>query len=275
MKKILAIFLIIVSVVGLSITIPKLFQHEEKPIAIIGREEEFFNININYNEEPNSYGIDQYWEVEVSPKSMDYTFTAASELEVTIRYSCMNYVNSIMGEFEGNKGMTIEIEYDENGFGYTKKFLYGSGNLKNVILLSYEAEASSFEEATKKSKGVSINSDNVLDHFKIENFMWVGNYLTPKPSLTIPGYYSYEIERLSIVITMEYELSYYCYTCERENRIKFEAKYSIYDYNVTPLFEPIHHSNFSNVCVHRANEDTIKIENYRILSVKGDYKVKK
>lgn len=273
MKKILAIFLIIFSVVGLINTVPKIFHHEEKPIAIIGREQDFFNINVNYIEEPNSSKVYQYWEVEVSPKSMNYTFTAANELEVVITYSCMNYVNSVMGEFEGYKTMTIDVKYDENGFGYTKTLLYGSGKLKNVNLLSYEAKATHFEEATKKSKGVSINKDNFLEHFKFENYM--GNYLTPDPSITIPGYMSYDIDRVSIVITIEYELSYYCYTCERENRIKFEAKYSIYNFNDTLLFNPIHHSDFSNVCVHRADEDTINIESYKILDVKGDYKLKK
>ena len=135
MKKALAIFLIIISAVGLFTTIPKLFHHEEKPIALMGREQDFFNVNVNYVEEPNSYSVYQYFEVEVSPKSMDYTFTSANEMEVVVTYSCMNYVNSAMGEFEGDKRRTIEVEYDENGFGYTKALLYGSGDLKNVIIL--------------------------------------------------------------------------------------------------------------------------------------------
>lgn len=120
-----------------------------KEIQVAGREQEFFNINVYYKENKVSWGdgIQQVWVVEISPKSSEYVFKAYNDMEIEIRYSCTRQDN---GEFEGNNLMWIDVEYDENGYGYEETNVHGAGNLQNIILLSYEASVSRWEVATKR-----------------------------------------------------------------------------------------------------------------------------
>lgn len=120
-----------------------------KEIQVAGREQEFFNINVYYKENKVSWGdgIQQVWVVEISPKSSEYVFKAYSDMEIVIRYSCTRQDN---GKFQGDNLMWIDVEYDENGYGYKETNVYGAGNLQNIILLSYEASVSYSEVATKR-----------------------------------------------------------------------------------------------------------------------------
>lgn len=145
MKKILLFMLILFT----AFTLASCGQEEPKEIQVAGREQEFFNINVYYKENTVSWGdgIQQVWVVEISPKSSQYVFKAYNDMEIEIRYSCTRQDN---GEFQGNKMVWIDVEYDENGYGYKETTVSGAGNLQNIILLSYEASVSRWEVATKR-----------------------------------------------------------------------------------------------------------------------------
>lgn len=146
MKKIILLFIMLITLFA---TVSCGKEETPKEIQVAGREQEFFNINVYYKENNVSWGdgIQQVWVVEISPKSSDYVFTAYSDMEIEIMYSCTRQDN---GEFEGDNLMWIDVEYDENGYGYKETNVYGAGNLQNIILLSYEASVSRWEVATKR-----------------------------------------------------------------------------------------------------------------------------
>ena len=146
MKKIM---LLLVMFFTLFATVSCGTEETPKEIQVAGREQEFFNINVYYKENKVSWGdgIEQVWVVEISPKSSEYVFKAYNDMEIKIRYSCTRQDN---GEFEGNELMWIDVDYDENGYGYKESNVYGAGNLQNIILLSYEASVVRWEVATKR-----------------------------------------------------------------------------------------------------------------------------
>lgn len=130
---------------------------------------------------------------------------------------------------------------------------------------------------SKKEQRINIDQYNITQHFKINNDMY-GNSLALKPCVTL--YYldsdSY-VGEISIVMTIEYEVSYYCHrylsSCEEFNTTKFEAKFSITeDGRLTSLIKnEINRDSLSNVCSHAINYDTLKIVNYRVVTASGYY----
>ena len=97
-------------------------QEEAKEIQVAGREQEFFNIDVYYKENAVSWskdGIQQVWVVDISPKSSEYMFSAYSDMEIEITYSC---TRQDTGEFKSNEKMWIDVEYDENGYLISETF---------------------------------------------------------------------------------------------------------------------------------------------------------
>lgn len=129
----------------------------------------------------------------------------------------------------------------------------------------------------QKSQRINIDQYNIEQHFKISNDMY-GDAATLKPCVTLYDLDSDAyVEEISIIMTIEYEISYYCNrylsSCEEFNTTKFEARFSVAeDGRLTPLIQnKINLDSLSNVCTHGINHKTLKIVNYRVVSASGYY----
>ena len=132
-------------------------------------------------------------------------------------------------------------------------------------------------EESKKEQKINIDQYNIAQYFEINNNMF-GDAATLKPCVTL-----YDLDEdsyvgeISIVMTVEYEISYYCNrylsSCDEFNTTKFEARFSIAEAGrLTPLIQnKIDRDSLSNVCSHGINHDTVKIVNYRVITASGYY----
>lgn len=135
----------------------------------------------------------------------------------------------------------------------------------------------SSKESGNNEQKISIDQYNITQHFKIHNDM-LGDAATFKPCVTLYDLYSEAyVGELSIFMTIEYEISYYCNrylsSCEEFNQVKFKADFSIDDDGkLTPLIRnKINRDSLSNVCSHGINHDTVEIINYRVINASGYY----
>ena len=145
--------------------------------------------------------------------------------------------------------------------------------LLTTLFLILLITSSCSSDDSKKEQRINIDQYNITQHFKINNDMY-GDAVTLKPCVTLYDLDSDSyVEEISIVMTIEYEVSYYCNICEEFNTTKFEAKFSIAEAGrLTPLIQnKINIDSLSNVCSHGINHDTVKIVNYRIVTASGYY----
>ena len=149
--------------------------------------------------------------------------------------------------------------------------------LLTILFLIILMTSSCSPDDSKNEQRINIDQYNITQHFEINNGMY-GDASTLKPCVTLYDLDSDSyVGEISIVMTIEYEVSYYCNrylsSCEEFNTTKFEANFSIAeDGRLTPLIQnKINRDSLSNVCSHGINHDTVKIVNYRIVTASGYY----
>lgn len=284
MKKIYVLLLILLSVLFLTGCGQK--EEENKELQVAGREDYFFNINVSSEIKNKTWGSVMTFIIKVTPKTFKYKFNAANDMEVKIRYS---YTNRETGKFISDASMTIDVEYDPNGYGYEEDSL--SSNAENVILLSYEASVSSWETATTRlneSDGnkITINQSNVLEYIKFDHKFYHDKGGGGSPgridfSSTInPTQHAwYEIDEIFLLATIEFEISYRCNnylnTCDAYNRTSFSLTFSFYKTGGldSSIDGGVDRHTLAGICDHGINEKTLEVS-YRIVSAEGYYIIK-
>lgn len=145
-------FLLFITLTGCSSNndnVNKLEPYEEH-YYIKNHVDEFFKVDVSLEEEykgvyPNGKNhYERYWIINLSPVTDKYTFIAASKMNVIIHYS---WNRGDTGEFEYS-GISYDISYDKNGYGYAKKAAPSIGS--NIIFLSADLNVSPFETAKIK-----------------------------------------------------------------------------------------------------------------------------
>ena len=242
---------------------------KNKEVYVYRKELDFFNVSVSYKEDesPSSSADSYLWVVEVSPKTDDYFFGATSDMEVEIYYTYhtddgdLIYVSKI-----------IEVDYDSNGYGYSEM----SFNLKyceSLILLGFDAKVFEYEKATKKLKKhrIDINQNNILEHCKVSCTMQSQN-IGLKPLVSI---YIDDLLERSIVMTVEFEVSFKCNYYFEPNTVKFQSTFSYakgnnHDFKSNrPIKGDIIYYYDLDGCHHSIDPDTVKLLNYKVISASG------